>query len=89
MRGSRGWFASVVGEESLDGVFKGLFEECWRELSDDRVCAAAKLGAILATIRPEQAGLPGPARKGSPRFLFFWVCVCVCREALSGEVEIV
>ena len=26
-RGSRGWFASVVGEESLDGVFKGLYEE--------------------------------------------------------------
>ena len=49
-----------------------------RERFDDGVCAAAKLGAILATIRPERAGLPGPARKGSPLFSFLLgLCVCV------------
>ena len=48
-----------------------------------------KLGELLGLPRRHMPKGPEGANgtKGSPRFLFFWVCVCVCREASSVKVE--
>ena len=51
--------------------------DLWRELLDDRVCAAAKAGAIFAAIRPERAGLPGRHKREVPFFFSLGLCVCV------------
>ena len=78
--------AKGVARRTFRGVVRGVFGE----RGSTTVCARQpKLGAIFATIRPERAGLPGPARKGSPLFLFIWVFVRVCCEALSVKVGIV
>ena len=59
-------------ERSCSTECSWLFEECWREPSDDRVCAAAKLGAILAATRPKPAASTGTTEpKGSPIFFSF------------------
>ena len=60
-------------------------------LDDDRVCAAAKARTHLAATRPKPAASTDGTKESPIFFLFhlgFW-CVCVCREALSNQVELV
>ena len=73
----------------VHGAERTCRERSW---SDDRVCAAVKLGAILAATRLKPAALPGPAQGKVFLFYFFlglfYLCVSVCCEALSSEVVI-